>query len=260
MNQCPNCDIPLSDNDIIIWKCQKCGKEHRIKFSKIIEIYKTKYKSGNSGKTVLRCRECGIGMDDGNEKLMFKCKECGEVIKGNLKFFALNNNADINCERGKKLEKNEIIPANRGDIIVCPECGKIVDNTVETCPECGYPINEVNVNKSKKTKKSMINSEEQIVQKDKMEGKTYKRYVEKTNKVGCVFNAFGWFSIILGALVFFISISASLSATPKDSDIIMSTAIIICLGCLVTGFISLALGNILFLLENIRDRLNDMDI
>lgn len=142
MNQCPNCGIPLSDNDIIIWKCQKCGKEHRIKFSKIIEIYKTKYKSGNSGKTVLRCRECGIGMDDGNEKLMFKCKECGEVIKGNLKFFALNNNADINCERGKKLEKNEIIPANRGDIIVCPECGKIVDNTVETCPECGYPIKE----------------------------------------------------------------------------------------------------------------------
>lgn len=143
MNQCPNCGIPLSDNDIIIWKCQKCGKEHRIKFYKIREIYKTKNKTGNSEKTVLKCRECGIGMDNGNEKLSFKCKECGEIIKGNLKYF-VSDNVDIKYRWNEEHEKNEVITVNTGSIIVCPECGETINNIVDICPKCGYPIKKSN--------------------------------------------------------------------------------------------------------------------
>lgn len=88
MNHCTNCGATIADDDLIIWKCSECGKKYKIKISKIRKMQLLKDKPENAGKFILKCRECGIEMDTGNEKMFYKCKKCGEVLKGNLEYFA----------------------------------------------------------------------------------------------------------------------------------------------------------------------------
>ena len=65
INQCIKCGAAITDNDLVIWKCQECGKKYKIKVSKIQEMQILKNRPENAGNPILRCRECGIEMDNG---------------------------------------------------------------------------------------------------------------------------------------------------------------------------------------------------
>lgn len=249
MNQCTNCGAAITDDDLIIWKCQECGKKYKIKMSKVRQMQILKNKTENTGKSILRCRECGIEMDNGNEDLSFKCRKCVEVISGNLEYFASDDDVDMESTWNEETEKEEAVLVNNENTITCPECGEKVSDSVDTCPECGYPIKE-------EMDKALLYKEKQITKKDKKKNKSNKIYKDKTNKIGNIFSTIGWIIIIFGMLFDFLYIGTGISS--NDNDIVIM-GFVYAIGILLSGLIPLAFAEVLFLLENIRDRLNEMD-
>lgn len=81
--KCPGCKKEISDT--VYWQCTKCKQTFKIDFSKLKKIQEQK--NLYPDKTLLKCTSCGYGMDDGNERIVFKCRDCGAVISGNLKYF-----------------------------------------------------------------------------------------------------------------------------------------------------------------------------
>lgn len=271
MNHCTNCGAAIADDDLVIWRCQECGKKYKIKMSKIREMQTLKNRPENTGKSILRCRECGIDMDNGIEELSFKCKECGEVIKGNLRFFALDDDVDMEPTWDEETEKEEAVPVNNENTITCPECGEMISDTVDICPECGYPIKEevkklffeqskINIPENSKTVKDRQNQEE-LSQQNKLKSikKEHKEYKNKTNNVGQVFSLIGWCVIIFGTLFESMKTIINYNETYSSADrtMIITTFIVIEAAIVISGLIPIGFAEIIFLLENIRDKLHD---
>lgn len=258
MNQCPNCGTDITNDDFIIWKCQECSKRYKIKMSKIRSIGKQKDNPENNENFILKCRECGTSIDNGNENLSFKCKECGKIFNGNIEFFT-SQNTSIKTRRNEESPKN--IHAINENIIVCPECGEKINDFVDACPECGYPIKEeLNKSFSDKPDKlvTMNETENFIEKKSTIEHKEYKN---KTNGVGKVFYGIGWCIIIFGTLIEFMVTLINYNETylSDERTIIITTFIAIELIIVISGLIPLGFAEIIFLLENIRDKLHDTD-
>lgn len=82
MRKCEKCNRELGSSDIIYWRCPICGKVFSINFGKLKSL--RKQKQGNPGCSLVKCPECGISLDDGNEVLAYKCAECGSIMRGNF--------------------------------------------------------------------------------------------------------------------------------------------------------------------------------
>lgn len=119
--KCSNCGNIISDDAPLVWKCTSCNKAFKVSLSKLKKIYIQKSKPEYVGRMLLKCPTCGMGMDDGNEKIAYKCPVCENVMTGNLKYFAEEKQIDYNT-------------------IICPECGKkISDKNIIAwkCNTCG---------------------------------------------------------------------------------------------------------------------------
>lgn len=129
MRTCIKCGRELADNDLIYWKCTKCGKVFNASLAKLKNLWKQKQE--RSGQALLKCPECGYGIDDGNEMLAYKCPGCGNADRGNLENFA-GESHDI------KNVSIDVVPTN--NLIRCPDCGKQISLNADTCPNCGHPF------------------------------------------------------------------------------------------------------------------------
>ncbi len=103
--KCPECGTNLNDDCTVIWKCRECGKAFKASLPKLYKIQKHKQKI--IGKNVLKCSKCGHALVDGNEDIICKCSTCGNVIAGNLEYFADGN--------FKQAEKKDIKNKSRID-------------------------------------------------------------------------------------------------------------------------------------------------
>lgn len=121
--KCSNCGNSISDDDHLVWKCTSCNKAFKVSLSKLRKMCIQKNKPEYVGRMLLKCPICGMGMDDGNEKIAYKCPVCENVMTGNLKCFA----------EEKKAVNNTIL---------CLECGKEISDDVKECPNCGCPVEE----------------------------------------------------------------------------------------------------------------------
>lgn len=121
MGTCSKCGRQLTDNDLIYWKCPKCGKVFNASFLKLKNLQKQK--QARHGQSLLKCPGCGYGIDDGNERMIYKCAGCGSTTGGNLENFV----------RGYELSVAD-------DIIKCQNCGKELDKNMKFCPTCGKSV------------------------------------------------------------------------------------------------------------------------
>ena len=81
---------------IKLWKCKSCGKEYNVKLSYLHNLH-TK-KNSNNLQSILKCKQCGKPLDDGEEQIYCKCTTCGNTISGNLDYF-------VSLKTNLKLEK-----------------------------------------------------------------------------------------------------------------------------------------------------------
>lgn len=87
MIKCEKCKTELKDSDVLGWKCLECGKAFKVHYSKLKGLRIKKSQIEDKDKVLLKCPSCGKDLDNGNELLVCKCGTCGNLIKGNLKFF-----------------------------------------------------------------------------------------------------------------------------------------------------------------------------
>lgn len=133
---CNKCGNEPQETDRIAWKCTSCGKAYGVKLSYLQKIQEKK--NSNGVANLLKCKECGKPLDNGDEKIFWKCS-CGNVQSGRL------------GEYGEKI--NNIIESN---LMKCPDCGHEVSKKAEKCPNCGCPIN----NNFQKMEKKIENQSE----------------------------------------------------------------------------------------------------
>lgn len=132
MDKCEKCGAKLLDNCLVVWKCNKCGKGYKLNLGKLRIIQERKMQ--NTGKSLLKCTDCGFPMDDGNEKIVCKCSSCGNVSGGNLAYITSGGE---NTDKGK-----EINIEKQNDVIKCPKCGKILPSDCVYCLKCGTQVNK----------------------------------------------------------------------------------------------------------------------
>lgn len=155
--KCPKCGMDLNDDCMIVWKCAECGKAFKVSLSKLYKIQELKKQKAD--QHLIKCSSCGHPLDDGNEKIVYKCSSCENVLRGNLAYFVGKNNVDIDSENlhsnmvecpecGKKILSDSNICSYCGfplieekkNLIKCPECGKGISNKARQCSHCGYEI------------------------------------------------------------------------------------------------------------------------
>lgn len=85
MEKCLKCGRELTDNDLIYWKCTKCGKVFTASLLKLKNLQRQK--KLHPGQALLKCPGCGYGIDDGKERMIYKCVGCGSTTGGNLENF-----------------------------------------------------------------------------------------------------------------------------------------------------------------------------
>ncbi len=114
MDKCSRCGKIISDNDIMAWKCMECGKAFKVNLSKLKKLQIFKDKPENVGKALLKCPNCGKGIDKGNEKIACKCSACGNVMVGTLMDFTLieRHEAEHKNVNNKVYENNVITKQN----------------------------------------------------------------------------------------------------------------------------------------------------
>lgn len=118
--KCSKCGNEPQETDKLVWKCTSCGKAYRVKLSYLRKLQEKKNSSGVA--SLLKCKECGEPLDNGNEQIYWKCS-CGNV------------------QSGKLGEYGETTKISNPNLIKCPECGREkVSKTAEMCPDCGYGI------------------------------------------------------------------------------------------------------------------------
>lgn len=132
MTRCEKCGATLQDNDVVYWKCTECDKAFKVDLPKLRNINRLKSKAENANKSLLKCPSCGKGLDNGNELLFCKCASCGNVIKGNLKFFTSEDN-------GNEIKNSNTECLNTSSATdKCPKCGEEISKTTNYCPNCGH--------------------------------------------------------------------------------------------------------------------------
>lgn len=110
MDKCSKCGNIISDIDIMAWKCMECGKAFKVNLSKLKKIQMLKNKSENIGKMLLKCPNCGKGIDNGNEKIACKCSACGNVMIGTLMDFTLIEKHEVeHKDVNTKVYENNVI-------------------------------------------------------------------------------------------------------------------------------------------------------
>ncbi|MDE7132915.1 MAG: hypothetical protein K2O65_14195 [Lachnospiraceae bacterium] len=148
MDKCEKCGAELTDNCFVVWKCNECGKGYKLNLGKLRMIQERKMQ--NAGKSLLKCKDCGFPMDDGDEKIVCKCASCGNVSGGNLAYIAggrenTDNSKEINIEK-------------QNDVIKCPKCGKTLPRNSVYCLECGKKVNRGLQNDTRDLSKRQFNS------------------------------------------------------------------------------------------------------
>lgn len=150
MRTCIKCGRELADNDLIYWKCTKCGKVFNATLAKLKNLWKQKQE--RLGQALLKCPGCGYGIDDGNEMLAYKCPGCGNAERGNLE--KVVNGEQKNPVVKKHMVNTDGCPHNNTNniIIKCCKCGNIISSNVKFCPECGNPVITFAKHKRKRNK------------------------------------------------------------------------------------------------------------
>lgn len=130
MMNCNKCGNALQEADRIAWKCTSCGKAYGVKLSYLQKIQEKKNSNGTA--SLLKCKECGAPLDDGVEKIFWKCS-CGNVQSGRLKEFLMMKSAvTIKEENTSLLVKSHSF--------FCSNCGMELRKNVKYCPYCGHKI------------------------------------------------------------------------------------------------------------------------
>ena len=133
MIKCSKCNSMPSENDVIGWKCNSCGKAFQVKKAQLQSILVKK--KANPEQCLCKCPSCGNGLDDGNESIAWKC--CGHVNMGKLHDF------EEKVEVEEKESKEEVVPdVPKSHLIACPECGKEISSDVKFCSNCGHPFGQ----------------------------------------------------------------------------------------------------------------------
>lgn len=131
MNRCGNCGEVFKDTDIFYWKCKSCSKVFKLNYLKLKNINTKKEQMGN--RSLTKCPSCSSVLDDGTEKIAYKCRACGHTVQGNLKSF-VSEDADI-CDTEKNVLDNP-------NLIKCPKCGKAISKRAKMCVHCGKMLVE----------------------------------------------------------------------------------------------------------------------
>lgn len=121
MMKCNKCGNSPKKTDKMAWKCTSCGKAYGIMLSNLQKLQEKK--DSNIVASLLKCKECGNSLDDGDEKIFWKCS-CGNVQCGKLEEYREKIDNIENC-----------------NLLKCPDCGHEVSKRAEKCPNCGCPIN-----------------------------------------------------------------------------------------------------------------------
>lgn len=153
MGTCTKCGRKMTDDDLIYWKCTQCGKVFNASFGKMKNLWKQK--QAHPGQTLLKCPGCSYGIDDGKERMLYKCMGCGSTMGGNLNSFVSDN--DNNLNEYNNPQNNQILS------LKCPNCGNSISGQTNFCPECGYQIKDQVVNRQS----GLIKYEEEIEYKKK---------------------------------------------------------------------------------------------
>lgn len=94
--KCNKCGSEPQESDKIAWKCNSCGKSYGATISSLSKVYEKKNIS--NAASIMKCKECGTYLDDGNEKIYWKCS-CGNVQCGKLDDYVVNNDNDVVVEQ-----------------------------------------------------------------------------------------------------------------------------------------------------------------
>lgn len=149
MIKCSKCNGEPSENDVMGWKCNTCGKAFKVTKSQLHNILMKK--DINQEKSYIKCPSCKNILDDGNENIAWKCS-CGNINKGKLKdfgevkeFFSQSNL--VKCpECGMEVSSKAKRCVHCGKVFVeeqskiCIDCGKEVPSGAMECPFCGCPV------------------------------------------------------------------------------------------------------------------------
>lgn len=158
--KCSKCGNEPKEVDKFAWKCTSCGKAYGVKLPYLQKLQEKKNSSGAT--SLLKCKECGESLDNGNEKIFWKCS-CGNVQSGKLEEFLLMKSTvaikkentsllvksqSIFCSNcGIKLQENEKYCSNCGKMVYgeekkrfCIECGEVVSSNKRYCPNCGRKL------------------------------------------------------------------------------------------------------------------------
>lgn len=114
MKECPKCQMPLSKNEFVVWKCTGCGKTFKLPLEKLRQLPSL---TRSDGTTLINCSNCGRGLV-AEDKLYWKCRDCEQVLAESVRYFS--------CVR-----KNTLI---------CPECNQRVDAEANICENCGFDL------------------------------------------------------------------------------------------------------------------------
>lgn len=123
--KCSKCGNIPQKSDQFAWRCNACKKVYGVSL-KNIQSFAEK-KGSDITETLLKCKECGASLDDGNETIVWKCS-CGNLQKGKLE--------DYVSHTDKVLSENTTINSF-SKYIKCSECGKEISVNTKFCPECG---------------------------------------------------------------------------------------------------------------------------
>lgn len=150
MEKCLKCGRELTDNDLIYWKCTKCGKVFTASLLKLKNLQRQK--KLHPGQALLKCPGCGYGIDDGKERMIYKCAGCGSTTGGNLDNFVPVD--DFGTNSIAEVTINNVVPNNvvSNNLISCPDCGKQISINADSCPNCGCRIRK----KKKYLKKKLL--------------------------------------------------------------------------------------------------------
>jgi len=128
--KCSKCGSLPKESDQFAWRCNSCKKVYRVSLKNIQGFVEKK--KGGITEPLLKCKECGAPLDDGNETIAWKCT-CDEIT-------VAENAPDI------------IHP----NLIRCPDCGAKIFPNVKYCPECGCSIGSKESFGRKRSKRAMV--------------------------------------------------------------------------------------------------------
>lgn len=124
MKECPKCQMPLSNNEVVVWKCRECGKTYKLPLDKLIQL-PTIIKA--DGTPLIKCSNCGNGLHT-DEKVYWKCGVCGYVLAGSVGKI---------CKKNKNADTQNKINEDTKDYRMCPKCGCKMEKEQNVCSQCG---------------------------------------------------------------------------------------------------------------------------